>query len=54
MKIVKEEGVLPKFLLSWYISSLLNSIELNGLLPMSRQYVHLSEYIVTAELVGKR
>ncbi len=54
MKIVKEEGVLPKFLYHGTSPRFLNSIELNGLLPMSRQYVHLSEYIVTAELVGKR
>lgn len=54
MKIVKEEGVPPKFLYHGTSPRFLNSIELNGLSPMYRQYVHLSEDIVTAELVGKR
>ncbi|HDR8094026.1 MULTISPECIES: RNA 2'-phosphotransferase [Bacillus cereus group] len=54
MKIVKEEGVPPKFLYHGTSPRFLNSIESNGLSPMSRQYVHLSEDIITAELVGKR
>ncbi|EAE4192982.1 RNA 2'-phosphotransferase, partial [Listeria monocytogenes] len=31
-----------------------SEIEKKGLVPMSRQYVHLSEDIETANLVGKR
>ncbi|AAT60143.1 RNA 2'-phosphotransferase [Bacillus cereus] len=54
MKIVKEEGVPPEFLYHGTSPRFLNSIESNGLSPMSRQYVHLSEDIITAELVGKR
>ncbi|WP_262421866.1 RNA 2'-phosphotransferase [Bacillus aquiflavi] len=54
MKIVKEKAVPPEFLYHGTASRFLTSIELNGLLPMSRQYIHLSEDIETANLVGKR
>ncbi|PEE40772.1 RNA 2'-phosphotransferase [Bacillus pseudomycoides] len=53
-KIVKKEAAPPKFLYHGTSPYFLNSIELNGLSPMSRQYVHLSEDVETAELVGKR
>lgn len=54
MKIVKEEAIPPRFLYHGTSSRFINSIELNGLSPMSRQYVHLSEDVETANLVGKR
>ncbi|EGO2722223.1 RNA 2'-phosphotransferase [Enterococcus faecalis] len=54
MKIVKEEATPPKFLYHGTAHNLLPEIEKNGLSPMSRQYVHLSEDIETAILVGKR
>ncbi|MBC1495203.1 RNA 2'-phosphotransferase [Listeria welshimeri] len=54
MKIVKEEAIPPKFLYHGTAHSFLSDIEKNGLSPMCRQYVHLSEDIETANLVGKR
>ena len=54
MKIVKEEAIPPKFLYHGTAHNFLSEIEKNGLSPMSRQYVHLSEDIETANLVGKR
>lgn len=54
MKIVKEEAIPPKFLYHGTAHDFLSEIEKNGLSPMSRQYVHLSEDIETANLVGKR
>nr|WP_088810611.1 MULTISPECIES: RNA 2'-phosphotransferase [unclassified Listeria] len=54
MKIVKEEAIPPKFLYHGTAHNLLSEIEKSGLSPMSRQYVHLSEDIETASLVGKR
>lgn len=54
MKIVKEEAIPPKFLYHGTAHKFLFYIEKNGLSPMSRQYVHLSEDIETANLVGKR
>lgn len=54
MKVVKEEAIPPKFLYHGTAHDFLSEIEKNGLSPMSRQYVHLSEDIETANLVGKR
>jgi RNA:NAD 2'-phosphotransferase (TPT1/KptA family) len=54
MKIVKEEAIPPRYLYHGTSSRFINSIESNGLSPMSRQYVHLSEDVETATLVGKR
>lgn len=54
MKIVKEEAIPPKVLYHGTAHNFLSKIEKNGLSPMSRQYVHLSEDIETANLVGKR
>ncbi|MFD2307367.1 RNA 2'-phosphotransferase [Enterococcus termitis] len=54
MKIVKEEAIPPKFLYHGTAHDILSEIEKSGLSPMSRQYVHLSEDIETANLVGKR
>lgn len=54
MKIVKEVSRPPKILYHGTSHESLKTIKLNGLLPMLRQYVHLSEDIRTATLVGKR
>lgn len=54
MKIVKEEKTPPEFLYHGTARRFLNSINEKGLLPQSRQYVHLSQDIETAETVGKR
>jgi len=54
MKIIKEIAIPPKILYHGTSYDFLESIKTNGLLPMSRQYVHLSEDIETANLVGKR
>lgn len=54
MKIIKTEAVPPKTLYHGTASRFVESIEKNGLSPMSRQYVHLSEDIETAKSVGKR
>lgn len=54
MKIVKEIAIPPKFLYHGTSQTSFVEIEKNGLVPMSRQYVHLSEDIETANLVGKR
>jgi putative RNA 2'-phosphotransferase len=54
MKIVKEEAIPPKLLYHGTAHDFLSEIEKIGLSPMSRQYVHLSEDIETAILVGKR
>ena len=54
MKIVKEEKTPPEFLYHGTARRFLNSIKEKGLLPQSRQYVHLSQDIETAETVGKR
>ncbi|PCS03381.1 hypothetical protein RU86_GL001815 [Lactococcus piscium] len=54
MKIVKEEAIPAKFLYHGTAHNFLSEIEKNGLSPMSRQYVHLSEDIGTANLIGKR
>ncbi|WP_455258572.1 RNA 2'-phosphotransferase [Peptoniphilus asaccharolyticus] len=54
MKISKEIGIPPKYLYHGTSITFLPEIKSNGLKPMSRQYVHLSEDIDTARLVGKR
>ena len=53
MKILKEE-MPPNVLYHGTARRFLESINENGLLPQSRQYVHLSQDIETAENVGKR
>ena len=54
MKILKEEKMPPDVLYHGTARRFLESINENGLLPQSRQYVHLSQDIETAENVGKR
>lgn len=54
MKILKEEKVPPDVLYHGTARRFLESINENGLLPQSRQYVHLSQDIETAENVGMR
>jgi putative RNA 2'-phosphotransferase len=44
----------PEFLYHGTVNRFLDQIKKNGLLPKSRQYVHLSTDIKTAQLVGKR
>lgn len=44
----------PKFLYHGTSSGVLGAIAKRGLLPMNRQYVHLSADIPTAEKVGRR
>ena len=54
MKILKEEKMPPNVLYHGTARRFLESINENGLLPQSRQYVHLSQDIETAENVGRR
>lgn len=54
MKILKEEKMPPDILYHGTATRFLESINENGLLPQSRQYVHLSEDAETAENVGRR
>ncbi|WP_342472612.1 RNA 2'-phosphotransferase [Metasolibacillus sp. FSL H7-0170] len=54
VKISKKEAVPPKFLYHGTSIEFINLIIEKGLLPMSRQYVHLSEDTETASLVGRR
>ncbi|MBD5452855.1 MAG: RNA 2'-phosphotransferase [Lachnospiraceae bacterium] len=54
MKILKEEKMPPDILYHGTARRFMSSIMENGLLPQSRQYVHLSQDIETAENVGKR
>lgn len=54
MKILKEEKIPPDVLYHGTARRFLPSIRENGLLPQSRQYVHLSQDIETAANVGKR
>lgn len=54
MKISKVIGIPPKYLYHGTSINFLPEIKSNGLKPMSRQYVHLSEDTDTARLVGKR
>lgn len=54
MKIVKESSEPPEILFHGTARRFLESIELKGLLPKGRQYVHLSVDTDTAIQVGKR
>ena len=54
IKILKEEKIPPDILYHGTARRFLESIRGNGLLPLSRQYIHLSQDIETAENVGKR
>ena len=54
MKILKEEKMPPDILYHGTARRFMKSIMENGLLPQSRQYVHLSKDLETAEKVGKR
>ncbi len=54
MKIQKEEKEPPAVLYHGTARRFLTSIMENGLLPQERQYVHLSQDVETAEIVGKR
>lgn len=54
MKIAKEEKMPPEILYHGTARRFMQSIMENGLLPQSRQYVHLSQDLETAENVGKR
>ena len=54
IKILKEEKIPPDILYHGTARRFLESIRGNGLLPLSRQYIHLSQDIETAEKVGKR
>lgn len=53
-KIAKEERVPPNLLYHGTAKRFLEKIKIEGLLPQSRQYVHLSVDMETAMLVGKR
>ena len=52
--IKRREAVPPKILYHGTAHRFLPSIQKEGLLPMGRQYVHLSADIPMAESVGKR
>ena len=54
MRIIKEKQAPPDKLYHGTAKRFLESIKTNGLLPMSRQYVHLSADIDTATKVGLR
>lgn len=54
MKILKEEKMPPDILYHGTARRFMQSIMESGLLPRSRQYVHLSQDVETAENVGKR
>ena len=54
MKILKEEKMPPDILYHGTARGFLESISENGLLPQSRQYVHLSQDIETAKKVGMK
>lgn len=53
-KIERKEKMPPDILYHGTARRYLEMIKLNGLLPQSRQYVHLSSDIETAMKVGKR
>lgn len=52
--IIKEKQAPPKVLFHGTAQRFVEAIMQNGLLPMSRQYVHLSMDMATARAVGKR
>lgn len=54
MKVVKEERTPPDVLYHGTALRFIKSITENGLLPQSRQYVHLSQDMETAKNVGSR
>lgn len=54
MKILKEEKMPPDILYHGTARRFVESIREQGLLPQNRQYVHLSQDVETAEIVGKR
>ena len=54
MHIVKEKKIPPDKLYHGTARRFIESIKKNGLLPMSRQYVHLSADIDTAKKIGFR
>ena len=54
MKITKQEMVPPDILYHGTARRFLESIKQKGLLPQSRQYVHMSQDVETAEAVGRR
>lgn len=54
MQIKYEEETPPAMLYHGTAKRFLTSIKVEGLKPMSRQYVHLSEDTETAKMVGKR
>lgn len=54
MDISFEKKIPPEFLYHGTASRFLDDIMKQGLKPMSRQYVHLSENLETATEVGKR
>ena len=54
MKVLKEEKMPPDILYHGTARRFYESIRKNGLLPQSRQYVHLSQDIETAKKIGKR
>lgn len=51
---MKEEAIPPMYLYHGTSPDYINDIRNEGLLPKSRQYVHLSQDMETARLVGKR
>lgn len=53
-KLRRKRGDPPDVLYHGTIVSALPSIRMNGLLPMKRQYVHLSTDVETARIVGAR
>ena len=53
-KIMKQKTEPPEFLYHGTVTESIESIRKEGLLPMARQYVHLSIDIETAKLVGSR
>jgi putative RNA 2'-phosphotransferase len=53
-RIKLEEKEPPEILFHGTAKRFIDNIKKNGLLPMSRQYVHLSVDIETAKIVGKR
>lgn len=54
MRILKEKKMPPDVLYHGTARRFIQSIMESGLLPQSRQYVHLSQDVETAENVGKR
>lgn len=54
IRILKEEKMPPEVLYHGTAKRFMDSIRKNGLLPQSRQYVHLSQDIEMASIVGKR